>query len=314
MQTGNTQNIYVAGHKGMVGSAVCRLLSKIQGYSILSTDRNDVDLRNQLHVNGYIKNIKPDVIIIAAAKVGGILANDSYPYEFLYDNLMIESNLIHAAHINNVREVYYLGSSCIYPKFAQQPITEDQLLTGQLEPTNQWYAIAKIAGIKLCEALNKQYDRNYVSIMPTNLYGPNDNFDLVTSHVLPAMIRKFHIAITEGKPVELWGSGNPLREFLHVDDLASAIIFAMNRKIEGGFYNVGYGEDISIKELAEMIAEIIGYKGKIVWDREKPDGTPRKLMDSSKFRSLGWKPKIDLKTGIKQTYQWYLKNIVTVSP
>jgi GDP-L-fucose synthase len=249
-------------------------------------------------------------MIIAAAKVGGILANDTYPYEFLMENLIIETNLIQAAHQNGVNKVIFLGSSCIYPKFAEQPIREDSLLTGPLEPTNEWYAIAKIAGVKLCESLRKEYGRNYFSLMPTNLYGPNDNFDLKTSHVLPAMIRKFHDAKLNGNtPVTLWGSGTPLREFLHVDDLAEAIVFAMEQEqLPETLYNVGYGSDLSIKELAETIQKVVGHQGEIFWDATKPDGTPKKLMDSSKFRALGWQPKIDLHSGIQQTYAWFLEH------
>jgi len=299
--------IYVAGHRGMVGSALMRALRKAGYNNILTARSSELDLRNQSAVNDFIGEHQPEVILLAAARVGGILANDSYPYTFLYDNLMIESNVINAAHQNDIEHLIYLGSSCIYPKFADQPIKESSLLTGQLEPTNEWYAIAKIAGVKLCEALSKQYNRSYVSLMPTNLYGPNDNFDLKTSHVLPALIRKFH----EAKPdqtVTLWGTGSPLREFLHVDDLAQAILFAMENAIPAGLYNVGFGEDISIKNLAEVIQHVVGHLGDITWDSEKPDGTPKKLMDSTKFRSLGWEPEIGLKQGIQYTYEWFLKH------
>lgn len=302
--------IYIAGHRGMAGSATLRALER-KGYTnLITASRSELDLLNQSAVQQFVAHHKPDVMIIAAAKVGGILANDTYPYEFLMENLIIETNLIQAAHQNGVNKLIFLGSSCIYPKFAEQPIREDSLLTGPLEPTNEWYAIAKIAGVKLCESLRKEYDRNYFSLMPTNLYGPNDNFDLKTSHVLPAMIRKFHEAKVNGHaPVTLWGSGTPMREFLHVDDLAEAIVFAMEQEcLPETLYNVGYGSDLSIKELAEIIQKTVGHEGQIVWDATKPDGTPRKLMDSSKFRALGWKPKIDLQTGIQATYAWFLEH------
>ena len=302
--------IYVAGHRGMAGSATVRSLNK-SGYSeIISTTRTELDLMNQEAVKSFIREQKPDVIIIAAAKVGGILANNDFPYEFLMENLIIETNLIQAAVENNIEKVIFLGSSCIYPKFANQPIREDSLLTGPLEPTNEWYAIAKIAGVKLCQSLRKEYGKNYFSLMPTNLYGPFDNFDLKTSHVLPAMMRKFHDAKLSGNtPVTLWGSGTPLREFLHVDDLADAIVFAMQAEhLDDYLYNVGYGSDLTIKELAKTIQKTVGHEGEIVWDSTKPDGTPKKLMDSSKFRSLGWSPKIDLEEGIASTYRWFLEN------
>jgi len=302
--------IYVAGHRGMAGSATVRSLNK-SGYSeIISTTRTELDLMNQEAVKSFIREQKPDVIIIAAAKVGGILANNDFPYEFLMENLIIETNLIQAAVENNIEKVIFLGSSCIYPKFANQPIREDSLLTGPLEPTNEWYAIAKIAGVKLCQSLRKEYGKNYFSLMPTNLYGPFDNFDLKTSHVLPAMMRKFHDAKLSGNtPVTLWGSGTPLREFLHVDDLADAIVFAMQAEyLDDYLYNVGFGSDLTIKELAETIQKTVGHEGEIVWDSTKPDGTPKKLMDSSKFRSLGWSPKIGLEEGIESTYKWFLEN------
>jgi len=302
--------IYVAGHRGMAGSATVRSLNK-SGYSeIISTTRTELDLMNQEAVKSFIREQKPDVIIIAAAKVGGILANNDFPYEFLMENLIIETNLIQAAVENNIEKVIFLGSSCIYPKFANQPIREDSLLTGPLEPTNEWYAIAKIAGVKLCQSLRKEYGKNYFSLMPTNLYGPFDNFDLKTSHVLPAMMRKFHDAKLSGNtPVTLWGSGTPLREFLHVDDLADAIVFAMQAEhLDDYLYNVGYGSDLTIKELAKTIQKTVGHEGEIIWDSTKPDGTPKKLMDSSKFRSLGWSPKIDLEEGIASTYRWFLEN------
>jgi len=302
--------IYVAGHRGMAGSATVRSLQK-SGYSeIITATRSELDLLNQAAVKNFINTQKPDVMIIAAAKVGGILANNDFPYEFLMENLIIETNLIQAAVENNIEKVIFLGSSCIYPKFAEQPIREDSLLTGTLEPTNEWYAIAKIAGVKLCQSLRKEYEKNYFSLMPTNLYGPFDNFDLKTSHVLPAMIRKFHDARLNGNtPVTLWGSGTPMREFLHVDDLADAIVFAMKADhLDDYLYNVGFGSDLTIKELAETIQKTVGHEGEIIWDSSKPDGTPKKLMDSSKFRSLGWSPKISLETGIKSTYAWFLEH------
>lgn len=306
----NNKKIYVSGHRGMAGSATLRSLKRLGYKNIITASRNELDLRKQDDVNQFIDAHKPDVMIIAAAKVGGIFANSMYPYEFLMDNLLIETNLIQAAHNNNVDKVIFLGSSCIYPKFADQPIREDSLLTGSLEPTNEWYAIAKIAGVKICQSLREQYNRDYFSLMPTNLYGPNDNFDLKTSHVLPAMIRKFHDAKEDDhSPVILWGTGSPMREFLHVDDLADAIVFLMESLNVGEYlYNVGYGSDLTIKALAETIQEVVGHKGEIKWDSSKPDGTPKKLMDSSRIRKLGWSPKITLEEGIKQTYQWFLVN------
>lgn len=304
------KKIYIAGHRGMVGSAVHRLFKR-KGYeNIITRTSTELDLRNQSAVGDFISKQQPDIIVLAAARVGGILANDQHPYPFLYDNLAIQNNVIHAAHNNDVAQLIFLGSSCIYPKHAPQPLKEKYLLTGSLEPTNQWYAIAKIAGIKLCEALNKQYGRNYVSLMPTNLYGPRDNFDLETSHVVPAMIRKFHEAKENGHvPVTLWGSGNPKREFLHVEDLAEAIVFAIEHEIEGDVYNVGTGKDLTIRELAEIIQKITGHKGKIIWDSDKPDGTPRKLLDVNKLNDAGWKYSIDLETGLTETCQWFVENI-----
>lgn len=296
--------IYVAGHTGMVGSAIVRLLSK-NGYNnlVLRTSK-ELDLREQAAVETFMKAEKPDVVIIAAARVGGIVANNEYPYQFIYDNLAIESNLINASHQNDVSRLIFLGSSCIYPKLAPQPLKEEYLLTGPLEPTNEWYAIAKITGIKLCDALRKQYGRNYTSLMPTNLYGTGDNFDLKTSHVLPAMIRKFHEALPD-KPVTLWGTGSPMREFLHVDDLSAAVLFVLEHNISGNLYNVGTGIDLTIKELAETIQKIVGHKGKIIWDSTKPDGTPRKLLDVSLLKKEGWKPEIELEDGIRTTYEWF---------
>ena len=293
----------------MVGSAVLRLF-KNEGYvNIVTRSSSALDLRNQQAVNEFISQERPDIIVMAAARVGGILANDQHPYPFLYDNLIIQSNVINAAHENNVEQLIFLGSSCIYPKHAPQPIKEEYLLRDSLEPTNQWYAIAKITGIKLCEALNRQYGRNYVSLMPTNLYGAGDNFDLKTSHVVPAMIRKFHEAAENGHtPVTLWGTGNPKREFLHVRDLAEAILFAVQNEIKGEVYNAGTGKDISIKELAHLIQEIVGHRGEIIWDTSKPDGTPRKLLDVTKLHDLGWKHKIALQDGLAETYEWFLQN------
>lgn len=301
--------IYTAGHRGMVGSTILNKLNE-EGYkNIIHQTSSELDLRDQKLVNEYVSKEKPDVIIIAAARVGGILANNEYPYQFLYDNLAIEANLIHAAHQNDVEKVIFLGSSCIYPKLADQPLKEEYLLTGPLEPTNEWYAVAKIAGVKLIESLRKQYDRNYVSLMPTNLYGPRDNFDLKTSHVLPAMIRKFHDAKEKGHvPVTLWGSGTPMREFLNVEDLAEAVLFTLVHDLDETLYNVGTGKDITIKELAETIQEIVGHKGEIDWDGSKPDGTPRKLMDVSKLKEQGWEYSTELKEGIEKTYDWFLNH------
>lgn len=296
----------------MVGFAILENL-KENGYAnIITATSKELDLRNQNATNDFIAEQRPDVVIIAAARVGGILANNDYPWQFLYDNLMIEANLINAAHQNDVQDLIFLGSSCIYPKMASQPLKEEYLLTGSLEPTNEWYAIAKITGIKLCQALNKQYGRNYISMMPTNLYGPRDNFDLKTSHVLPAMIRKFHEAKeNDHATVPLWGSGSPMREFLHVDDLAESVRFIMeyDGKLEYDLINSGTGKDLTIKELAETVQRVVGHKGSIDWDSTKPDGTPRKLMDVSRINDLGWKAEIELEEGIKQTYQWFLDHL-----
>jgi GDP-L-fucose synthase len=302
------QRVWVAGHKGMVGSALVRHL-KGRGDDVLEVDRSVVDLRNQLAVEVWLKQNKPDAILFAAAKVGGISANDSFPADFIYDNLAIETNIIHSAHQAGIDRLVFLGSSCIYPKFAPQPIKEESLLTGPLEPTNEWYAVAKIAGIKLCQAYRKQYGRRYISVMPCNLYGPNDNFDLNTSHVLPALIRKFHEArIEENKEVVVWGTGKPLREFLHVDDLARGVLFCLDKFDEYEHINCGAGSEISIEELAKLVAVSVGYEGHIVFDTTKPDGTPRKLMDSSRIRELGWKPEISLEQGIARTYAWFLSH------
>ena len=303
-----SDKIYIAGHRGMVGSACWRAL-EAEGYNnLVGKTSKELDLRDQKAVEDFIKSEKPAAIIDAAAKVGGILANDTYPYEFLMDNMLIQNNLIRSAHENDVPKFIFLGSSCIYPKFAPQPLKEEYLLTDSLEPTNEWYAIAKISGVKLIEALSKEYGRDYVSLMPTNLYGPNDNFDLKSSHVLPAMLRKFHEAKLNGNiPVVLWGTGSPMREFLHVDDLAQAVKFGLENTLEENLYNVGTGVDLTIKELALLIQSIVGHEGEIAWNTDKPDGTPRKLMNSSKIQNKGWKAQISLNEGIERTYQWFLK-------
>jgi GDP-L-fucose synthase len=301
--------VYIAGHRGMVGSSVLNVFRE-NGYSnIVTRSSDELDLRNQADVDDFMNQEQPDIVILAAARVGGILANDQYPYQFLYDNLAIQNNVIKAAHKNDVQKLIFLGSSCIYPKHALQPIREDYLLTDELEPTNQWYAVAKIAGLKLCEAVKKQYGRDYVSLMPTNLYGPRDNFDLETSHVVPAMIRKFHEARENGdQPVILWWTGNPKREFLNVQDLAEAILFAVENNLQGNIYNVGTGKDLSIKELAQLIQKIVGHQGEISWDISKPDGTPRKLLDVSKMHAEGWHHRRELEEGLKDTYRWFLEN------
>ena len=301
--------IYIAGHRGMVGSACWRAMDSAGYSNLLGKTSKELDLRDQREVNDFIQKERPEVIIDAAAKVGGILANDTYPYEFLMDNMLIQNNLIRAAHENNVSKFIFLGSSCIYPKFAPQPLKEEYLLTDSLEPTNEWYAIAKISGVKLIEALRKEYNRDYVSLMPTNLYGPNDNYDLKTSHVLPAMIRKFHEAKEAGNtPVKLWGSGTPMREFLYVDDLGKAVLHALENSLDEHLYNIGTGVDLTIKSLAELIQEAVGHKGDIIWDSSKPDGTPRKLMDNSKMESQGWKAEVSLAQGITLAYHWFLDN------
>jgi GDP-L-fucose synthase len=305
--------IYIAGHKGMVGSAIWRnLVSK--GYeNLIGATSKELDLRDQQAVKLFLKDEKPQVIIDAAAKVGGILANNNFPYDFLMENMNIQNNLIDGAHKAGIDKFIFLGSSCIYPKFAPQPLKEEYLLTDSLEPTNEWYAIAKISGVKTCEAIRKQYGKDYVSLMPTNLYGIHDNFDLNTSHVLPAMLRKFHEAKNNNNsPVTLWGSGRPMREFLFVDDLAEAVVFALENKLPEYLYNVGSGIDLTIKELAETIQNVVGHSGEIIWDSSKPDGTPRKLMDVSKMHSLGWEHKINLEDGIRKTYQWFLNNIDSI--
>jgi len=301
--------IYIAGHRGMVGSAIWRKL-EAEGYTnLVGKTSKDLDLRDQIAVAEFFETEKPAVVIDAAARVGGILANSEYPYQFLMENLQIQNNLIDTAHKTEVEKFIFLGSSCIYPKMAPQPLKEEYLLTDSLEPTNEWYAIAKIAGVKACEAIRKQFGKDYVSLMPTNLYGTHDNFDLKTSHVLPAMIRKFHEAkISGNKTVELWGSGSPMREFLFVDDLANAVCFALENKLPENLYNIGTGEDLTIKELAELIQSTVGHTGEIVWDSSKPDGTPRKLMNVDKMKDAGWKYSVNLEEGIQGTYDWFLKN------
>lgn len=302
--------IYIAGHKGLVGSAIVRNLSK-QGYSnlILRTSK-ELDLTNQTDVNHFFEIEKPDYVFLAAAKVGGIYANDIYPADFIRINLQIQTNVIDAAYKNKAKKLLFLGSSCIYPKFSPQPIKEEYLLTGELEPTNEWYAIAKIAGIKMCRAYKKQYGFNAISLMPTNLYGPGDNFNLENSHVLPALIRKFHDAkINNLEEAEVWGTGKPKREFLHVDDMADASVYLMNNYDGIDFVNVGVGEDVSIKELAETVKEVTGFKGELKFDVSKPDGTPRKLLDISKLKNTGWEANTNLKNGILSSYKWFLDNL-----
>jgi GDP-L-fucose synthase len=304
------KKIYIAGHRGMVGSAIWRALEAKGFKNLIGKTSKELDLRNQQEVNRFFDTEKPDVVIDAAARVGGILANNNYPYQFLMENMQIQNNLIEAAHQTNTEKFIFLGSSCIYPKLAPQPLKEEYLLTGSLEPTNEWYAIAKITGVKACEAIRKQYNKDFVSLMPTNLYGTHDNFDLQTSHVLPAMMRKFHEAkLNNNVPVTLWGSGTPMREFLFVDDLAAAVLFALENTLDENLYNVGTGTDITIKDLALLIQKTVGHQGEIIWDATKPDGTPRKLMDVNKLISLGWSPKVDLEIGIQRTYEWFLENI-----
>ena len=301
--------IYIAGHRGMVGSAVWRAL-ETKGYTnLVGKNRKELDLKNQYAVSNFYEKENPDVVINAAAKVGGILANNDYPYEFLMENMLIQNNLIDGAHKTGVEKFIFLGSSCIYPKFSPQPLKEEYLLTDSLEPTNEYYALAKISGVKACQSISKQYGKDFVSLIPTNLYGYQDNFDLYTSHVLPAMIRKFHEAKkNKHKTVKLWGSGKPMREFLFVDDLASAVVFSLENNLSDDLYNIGSGKDLSLKELSEMVQKIIGHKGDIFWDTSKPDGTPRKLMDVSKIKLLGWKYSTGLEEGIIKTYDWFLNN------
>jgi GDP-L-fucose synthase len=319
--------IYIAGHRGMVGSAIWRNLEG-KGYTnLIGRTSAELDLRNQAAVDTFFLSEKPEVVIDAAARVGGILVNNDFPYQFLIENLQIQNNLIDAAHRFDVQKFIFLGSSCIYPRLAPQPLKEEYLLTSSLEPTNEWYAIAKIAGVKACEAIRKQFGKDFVSLMPTNLYGSHDNFDLKSSHVLPAMIRKFHeakikslksltpealegegVELRRDEPVELWGSGTPMREFLHVDDMADAVVFAFENQLPDNLYNIGTGTDLTIKELAALIQRIVGHQGEIIWDASKPDGTPRKLMDVSKMNALGWDAQIGLEDGIKATYNWFMEN------
>lgn len=308
-----SSKIYIAGHRGMVGAAVWRALES-KGYNnLIGRTSKELDLRNQQAVKDFFNQEKPEIIIDAAARVGGILANNDYPYQFLMENMQIQNNLIDSAHKHDAESFVFLGSSCIYPKLAPQPLKEDYLLTSSLEPTNEWYALAKIAGVKACEAIRKQYGKNFVSLMPTNLYGPFDNFDLQTSHVLPAMIRKFHEAKeANNASVTLWGSGTPMREFLHVDDVAEAVVFALENRLPENLYNIGTGVDLTIKELAELIQKTVGHTGELIWDSEKPDGTPRKLMDVSKMAEAGWTAKVPLEEGIVSTYQWFLENVDSV--
>lgn len=314
-----TQKVFVAGHRGMVGSAIFRRLQALGYENILTASRDELDLLDQAAVNAWFSEQKPDQVYLAAAKVGGIHANNTFPAEFIYQNLMIQANLIQAAHQCGVQKLLFLGSSCIYPKFAEQPMREDALLTGTLEPTNEPYAIAKIAGIKLCESYNRQYGRDYRSVMPTNLYGPNDNFHPENSHVIPALIRRFHEAVQAGdKEVVIWGSGKPMREFLHVDDMAAASVYVMELEEETyqsntqpmlSHINVGTGQDCTIRELAETVAKVTGFKGDLVFDSTKPDGTPRKLMDVSRLRALGWEAGIGLEDGLRDAYGWFVGNI-----
>jgi GDP-L-fucose synthase len=306
-----TDKIFVAGHRGMVGSALVRRLEAEAFSNLVTRERAHLDLTDESAVAKFFAKERPDIVIVAAAKVGGIKANNDYPVEFLVENLRIQNNVIRAAHENGVRKLLFLGSSCIYPKFAPQPIQESALLTGPLEPTNDAYAIAKIAGIKLCQAYCREYGKNFISVMPTNLYGPNDNFDLETSHVLAALLRKAHEAKTrDDQRLVVWGTGKPRREFLHVDDLASACLLLLEKYDSPEIINVGYGEDISIRELAELVCDVVGFDGELAWDTTKPEGTPRKLLDVSKIRALGWKPAIPLRDGIVRTYDWFRANCV----
>ena len=301
--------IYIAGHNGMVGSAICRKLKELGYNNLIFKDSKALDLRNQNSVNDFFEREKPENVFLAAAKVGGILANSKYKAEFIYDNLMIQNNVINASFSHKVKKLLFLGSSCIYPKMAKQPIKEEYLLSGSLEPTNEPYAIAKIAGLKLCQYFKEQYGCNFISLMPTNLYGINDNFDLYNSHVLPALIRKFHEAkVNKKKVVQLWGSGKPYREFLYVDDLAEACVFLMKKYNSSNPINVGSGYDLSILDLARKVKQVIGFSGQINWDSSKPDGTPRKLLDVSIINKLGWSAKTTLEDGIKKTYNWYVRN------
>jgi GDP-L-fucose synthase len=309
LKMNKSDKVFIAGHRGMVGSALVRRLEADGFANLLVRDRSKLDLRDYGAVDEFFAQEKPAVVILAAAKVGGIKANNDYPVEFLLENLQIQNNVIQAAYEKRARKLLFLGSSCIYPKFAPQPIAETALLSGPLEPTNEPYAIAKIAGIKLCQAFAREYGANFISVMPTNLYGPNDNFDLETSHVLAALLRKAHEAKTrKDRKLSVWGSGKPRREFLHVDDLASACALLLEKYDSPEIINIGCGEDISIRELAELICDVVGFDGELVWDTTKPDGTPRKLLDVTKIKALGWKPSIPLQEGIGQTYEWFLAN------
>ncbi len=302
------KRVWVAGHRGMVGAALSRRLAG-ENCELIKVDRSSVDLRDQHQVQGWMEKSRPQVVFLAAAKVGGILANDTYPADFLYDNLMIEANIIQSAFKTGVEKLVFLGSSCIYPKFAPQPISEDALLTGMLEETNQWYAIAKIAGIKLCQAYRKQHGADFISAMPTNLYGPGDNFDLASSHVMPALMRKAHEAKLAGaEEIVVWGTGTPRREFLHVDDCADAIVHLAKTYSDETHVNIGSGDDVTILELTRLVAETVGFNGRIAHDLTKPDGTPRKLMSAEKLRGLGWTPRIPLQEGVASTYQWFLEH------
>ena len=306
-----SEKIFAAGHRGMVGSALVRRLEAEGFKNLLTRDRSKLDLASESAVAKFFAEERPTIVIVAAAKVGGIKANNDFPVEFLLDNLLIQNNVIRSAYESGVRKLLFLGSSCIYPKFAPQPIPETSLLDGPLEPTNEAYAIAKIAGIKLCQAYNREYGANFISAMPTNLYGPNDNFDLETSHVLPALLRKAHEAKTrKDKKLIVWGTGKPRREFLHVDDLASACLLLLEKYDSPEIINVGCGEDVSIRELAELICDVVGFNGELAWDTTKPDGTPRKLLDVTKLRALGWKPAITLRNGVASTYEWFRANCV----
>ena len=304
-----SDKIFVAGHRGMVGSALVRRLEAQDFTNLLTRDRSQIDLGDESAVAKFFAEARPDIVILAAAKVGGIKANNDFPVEFLLDNLRIQNNIIRSAHQTGVRKLLFLGSSCIYPKLAPQPIPESALLTGPLEPTNEAYAIAKIAGIKICQAYAREYGANFISVMPTNLYGPNDNFDLEASHVLAALLRKAHEAKTRNeKRLVVWGTGEPRREFLHVDDLAAACLLLLEKYDSQEIINIGCGEDVTIRELAELICDVVGFDGELVWDKTKPDGTPRKLLDVTRIRALGWQPKIPLRQGIAKTYEWFLAN------
>lgn len=302
------KNVWVAGHRGMVGSAIVRRLAS-EGCTIITASRADVDLKDQAAVRAFVERVRPDAVFLAAAKVGGIFANDTFPADFLYDNIMIEANIIEASFRAGVEKLLFLGSSCIYPKFAEQPILEESLLTGSLEPTNEWYAVAKIAGIKMVQAYRKQHGCDFISVMPTNLYGPGDNFDLTSSHVMPALVRKAYEAKQRGdSEIVMWGTGTPRREFLHVEDCADACVHLMKGYSGDIHVNVGSGDDVTILELTRLVCDVVGFKGDIVHDLSKPDGTPRKLMSADKIRALGWKPSIGLEEGIRSTFAWFLEN------